>query len=140
MASVERLVETRDLKTSRLLSMLDREQLTFLRYNSKSDMLLLMIVPPNVETVVHYIDDHLALLYEPDNLEVVGFQVEAFQHSFVAQHASLNRAWRLSDSGAQLEDLEDLILVFERKKRDMAQELKHIFLGQQNTSYQPTPA
>lgn len=140
MATIERLVETQDLRTSRLLAMVDRGQNTFMYYDHESDALLLMIVPPTTETVVHYIDEHMALLYEPDSLEVVGFQVEAFQHSFVAKHASLRGIWRLSDSDAELENVEDLIMVFERKKRDVAGELKNIFLGQQNFSCQPVPA
>lgn len=51
-----------------------------LRYDSESDML---IAAPATESIVHYVDERLALLYDPDTLEVVGFQIEALCHSFL---------------------------------------------------------
>ena len=109
-------------------------------YDSRSDDLILMLVPPTVETVIHYVDDTVALLYEPLTLEVVGFQVDAFQHSFLEQHSSLESAWRLSETGVELDDIEDLMIVFERKKRAVAHELKSILLGKQDQSFHPVPA
>lgn len=71
---VERLVKTASL----ILPLLPRD--VSLHYDSESDML---IAAPATESVVHYIDEHLALLYDPDTLEVAGFQIEAFCHSFL---------------------------------------------------------
>jgi len=48
-----------------------------LQYNPVSDILLVMFVPLTVETVVHYINDYVGLLYKPDTMEVVGLQIEA---------------------------------------------------------------
>ena len=126
MDTIERLINTDDLITSRLIRNLDREQGKFMYYDPVSDILLLTIVPPTTESVVHYIDDHVALLYEPESLEVVGFQVEAFEHSFMPEHETLRAVWRLSDANVTLENIGDLIMVFERKKQIVAQELKNI--------------
>lgn len=123
MAAIERLVETTDLKTTRLRAALAREQAPLLFYDRESDELLLQIVPPAALTVVHYIDDHVGFLYEAESLEIVGFQVEAFQTSFLPEHAELRRVWRLSESGVSLEDIEDLIVVFEQAKQSMAREI-----------------
>jgi len=79
----ERLVDTASLKTTKLAKYVEQGQFTFMRYDAYSDNLMLTFVPNTIETVVHYIDDHVALLYRPDTKEVVGFQVEAFLHSFV---------------------------------------------------------
>jgi len=97
-----------------------------MHYNSDSDILMLMFVPPDVETIVHYIDEHVALLYDPENQEVVGFQVEAFQRAFLPQHSSVENAWKLSDSGKELQDLGDLSLAFEAGKSEIARELTNI--------------
>ena len=126
MDTIERLINTDDLITSRLIRNLDREQGKFMYYDPVSDILLLTITPPTTESVVHYIDDHVALLYEPESLEVVGFQVEAFEHSFMPEHETLKAVWRLSDANVALENIGDLIMVFERKKQIVAQELKNI--------------
>jgi len=126
MDTIERLINTDDLKTSRLIRNLEREQGKFMYYDPVSDILLLTIVPPTTESVVHYLDDHVALLYEPESLEVVGFQVEAFEHSFMPEHETLRAVWRLSDANVTLENIGDLIMVFERKKQIVAQELKNI--------------
>src|ERR1700730_1814722 len=87
---------------------------------------MFQVVSLETETVVHYVDDHVALLYRADDLEIVGLQVEDFQHSFVPSHANVQRVWRLSDTGAKLENVGDMILVveaFERKKMTVAREV-----------------
>lgn len=126
MSEIERLLETRKLKTSRLKAAMDKDHIRWMDYDPRSDILMLMIVPPTQETVVHYIDEYVALLYEPDTNEVVGFQVEAFEHSFMPEHAPLAAVWRLSDTGVELDDVRDLLFVFEGKKRDVARELTSI--------------
>lgn len=143
MVAIERLVATQNLKTAQLVTMLDYGHGGYMYYDNESDTLLLVVVPPTTETVVHYIDEHMALLYEPDSREVVGFQVEAFQHSFLVQHASLQGVWRLSDAGIELKDLEDLIVVFEHKKQKVARELTIItegLLGPPSIFHQPAQA
>lgn len=125
MATIERLVQTKSLITSRLMAAIERDQPLYLHYDGECDELLLQFVPPDIMTVVHYIDEHVAFLYEPDSMEIVGFQVEAFQTSFLPKHESLKRVWRLSDSGAELDDIEDLVIVFEKKKREVAREMMH---------------
>jgi hypothetical protein len=125
MAEIKRLVETDQLKTGRLTAAAQRGEPLYFHYNRRSDNLMLLIVPRTIETVVHYIDDHIALLYEPDTLEVVGFQVEALQHSFLPNNPDFRNAWLFSESGEKVQDLQDLSLIFERKKREVARELIH---------------
>jgi hypothetical protein len=126
MDAIERLVNTENLRTSRLLDNLENAKNKFLYYDPISDILFLSIVPPDVETVVHYIDDYVGLLYEPDSLEVVGFQVEAFEHSFMPMHDEVKAVWKLSAAEVKLRDIGEFIVVFERKKEAIARELKGI--------------
>lgn len=124
MAEIKRLVPTKKLKTTLLKTFRPGEQhLVFVKYDPVFDALMILLVPPETETVVHYIDEHVGLLYTPDNLEIVGIQVEAFEHSFLASHDTVRKVWRLSDSCNELEDVGDMILAVEKAKPKVAREV-----------------
>ena len=95
-------------------------------YDAEFDALILLFVDPNKETIVHYVDDHVALLYEPGTKEVVGIQVEAFQKAFIKQYDSVARAWKLQENCEDINDLSDLVLAFERQKPQVSQEVFRI--------------
>jgi hypothetical protein len=95
----------------------------YVKYDPVFDALIILLVSPQTETVVHYVDQHVGLLYTPDDLEIVGLQVEAFERSFLPQHDSLQRVWRLSDASAELKDAGDVILAFAQVTPRVAQEV-----------------
>lgn len=97
MNEIERLISTEELKTNLLVQFAETKPHLFFYYDDLVDELLLSLVSPEKETVVHYIDDHVALLYESDTLEVVGLQVEDFESSFVPRYSAVEKVWRLSD-------------------------------------------
>lgn len=123
MAEIERLIPTNKLQTEYLKNFPKFQPPLFVRYDKRFDALLILLVPPEIETVVHYIDEHVGLLYRPDDFEIVGIQVEAFERSFLPNHATADKAWRLRDSCDELEDFGDLILAIERKKPEVAREV-----------------
>jgi hypothetical protein len=125
MADFERLVQTNQLKTNILTELAKgkRPRRPSYKYERLFDAFIILVVPPEQETVVHYIDDHVGLLYQADDFEIVGMQVEAFEHSFVPKHENVQRVWRLSDSGVRLEDLGDIVLAVERLQPRLAQEV-----------------
>jgi hypothetical protein len=123
MAEIERLVQTNSLKTAELIKAISRHQRPYLVYDPESDELLLQFVSLENATIVHYVDEHMAFLYDPNSNEIVGFQVEAFQKSFLPKHESIRHVWRLSDTGIQLENMEELVVVFERTKQAIAREI-----------------
>lgn len=141
-ANIKRLVETKQLKTKQLRTAMNQAQTPYLFYDNECDELLLQFVPPETMTVVHYTtDEHVAFLYEPETMEIVGFQVEAFSTSFLPKHESMERAWSLRESGIQLANVQDLILAFDEKKQDIAQEmlnLAELFLPQNYTPKKPS--
>lgn len=124
MAQIERLVETKELDMTRLVEQLEKGHVASVRFDEYVDMLVVYLVPcGSAETVVHYVDDFVGLIYTPENMEVVGFQVEAFKRGFLPAHEPVNKAWKLSESGIDLgEDAElaDLIMIVEKKKIDVA--------------------
>ena len=126
MTRMERLVDTEELKTEQLFRSIDRGQVGIMDFDPLSDILMLMIKPRLTETVVHYIDKNVALLYEPDTLEVVGFQIEGFERSFMPQHEAVGNIWRLSDAGVELANVRDLLLRIELTRLAMARELRRI--------------
>ena len=124
MDKIKQLISTAELKTT-LLSKLAAEKSghIYIKYDDVFDALMLLVVSPERETVVHYMDDHVALLYLPATLEIVGLQVEDFEYSFVPQHEAVSRVWRLSDSGVKLESFGDVILAIEKAKPEVAREV-----------------
>jgi len=129
MAELEQLMETKELKTTLWAYELNKEHsVTYLKYNKKVDTLTLLVVPKDTPTIVHYIDEHVALLYQPDSRQIVGVRVEAFQRSFLPKYDNLQRIWRLSDS-CELENFGDLIIAsqkYEHKEPEVARELTQI--------------
>jgi hypothetical protein len=87
MAGIRRLISTKDLKTTRLAQARGKyPPQFFVYYDSDFDMLMISVVPLDTETVVHYLDDHIALLYDPRDLQVVGVQVEDLERNFLPEH------------------------------------------------------
>jgi hypothetical protein len=124
MATINRLVRTKDLKMTLFEKLSKNQQLPLnFNYDPEFDSLILLFVDPNKETIVHYVDDHIALLYEPTSKEVVGIQVEAFQKAFIKQYDSVARVWKLQENCEEINDLGDLVLAFERQKPQVSNEV-----------------
>lgn len=126
MADFRRLVETNELKINRLASIASGEAsgAPYMSYDEEFDALVLLAVEPESDLIAHYVDDHVALLYEEASREIVGLQVENFERSFVPKHADLKKTWTLSSRlGQKLENLGDMMLAVERQKPLVAREV-----------------
>ena len=66
-------------------------------YDPDFDAVTLTFATPHQETIVHYVDENVALLYLPKTHEIIGLQIEAFVRSFLPQHAALRDAWSLRE-------------------------------------------
>lgn len=95
----------------------------FFHYDDEMDVFMLLLADPNTETVVHYVDEHVAILYIPDTHEIVGLQIEDFVSQFMPKYISLQRAWKLSDAGIRRDNLWDLTLAVEEQKITVALEV-----------------
>jgi len=117
---IKSLIPTEKLKINRLR---EHRGGTHVFYDSRCDALLIQIVPPETETIVHYIDDkNIALLYEAATREIVGLQVEGFKKSFLPKHADVERVWKWSKK-IELEDFGDLVLTVEKMEPAIAREV-----------------
>lgn len=126
MADFQRLVETSELKTNRLSKLAAGEVIGVqsMSYDKDFDALILLAFEPASALVAHYVDEHVALLYEEDSLEIAGLQVENFQLSFLPKHADLNNTWLLSDVlGHQFDNLGEMIIAVERQRPKVAREV-----------------
>jgi len=117
-----RLIPTKKLKSNILKEVAKRKRRVYLRYDSDVDTLMLMFISPDKETVVHYIDDNTALLYEPGSREIVGIQIEAFERSFLPQHTGVEQVWRFSE-GTGIRDFGDVITKVETIQPIITQEI-----------------
>jgi hypothetical protein len=126
MADRRQLVETKELKTKQIQSFLVEQKPVSFFFDPEVDALMILFNDPCKETIVHFIDDQVALLYEPETLEVVGVQVEAFQKAFLVEHDSVARAWKLREKCSELEDFGEMIIAVERQKPIVAREIVQI--------------
>ncbi len=124
--TLERLVQTSELKTTIWKRSADKSSRPLFAYNNRVDTITLLVTGQREPTIAHYIDDHVALLYQPDTLEVIGVRVEAFKRSFLPMYARLEKAWKLSDQCSELEDLGDLIIAVKKQEHIMATEVSKI--------------
>jgi len=124
MARIERLTQTKDLKTTKLNKMAQgHERVMFFRYDDLSDTLFFLFVSPETPTIVHHIDKNVALLYEPTNKEVVGLQVEYLQAEFLEQNKNVKKEWHLKGNceDKDLDNLGEISLIFEKRTPIVAQ-------------------
>lgn len=147
MADISRLVETRELNTDFWQRTVKQDgSRSYINYNEQVDALTLLIVPPETRKIVHYIDENVALLYEPEGKEIIGVRIESFQRSFLPVHNQLERVWRLSGRGVQVNDFGDLIIAvqrFEETRPKVANEISKItghILQPKGIQLEPVPA
>lgn len=124
MDAVKRLVPTKALKTSLLTNMVQRKRSPlFFHYDEETDVFMLLLADPETETVVHNVDENVAILYIPDNYEIVGLQIDDFVNTFMPKFNSLQKAWKLSEVGIRNGNLWDLTLAVEEQKVTVALEV-----------------
>ena len=124
MDAIERLIATDTLKTSLLSELLGEKAPLFLHYDDEIDTLILLLASPNTETVVHYVNDDVALLYTPEKLEIVGLQIEDFQSEFIHLYSSLQKVWRFSKCGIKPNsNVRDLTLAVKEQQLSVALEV-----------------
>ena len=147
MAGIPRLIDTSELKTALWHNAVkDDSSHVSIYYNDRVDAITLLIVSPKVQNIVHYIDDHVALLYNPENNEIIGVRVESFQKSFLPKYAQLEKVWKLSESGVRVENFGDLIIAvkkYEEQRPLIANEISRItgrLVEREGIRLEPVPA
>lgn len=123
MDTIQQLISTSELKTSYLETLINKRPPLFLHYDKESDILLLLLVSPEIETIVHYIDRHVAVLYTTDELEIVGLQIEDFESEFVPMYGSLKKAWSIRNTEIKTGNVWDFSLAVQEKKIKVAVEV-----------------
>ena len=114
-AFIRYLVNTISLRNNLLKKHKKHGGIIYVRFDKEFDAIFLMIVPPDVETVVHYMDENIGLLYEANKREVVGIQIEGFVKSFLPKHRELFRDWNLTNRGVP-QDLGETIVAMNEIK------------------------
>jgi hypothetical protein len=94
--------------------------------NRRIDVVMVMVVDPRTPKVTHFVDEHVALLYEEESREVIGFRIEGFEKSFLPKYASLQKVWKLSDISKELTNVGDLHITARQHEAQMASELTKI--------------
>lgn len=126
MADLHRLVAPDELKTT-LLKKLESGEIHSeprIHYDEDVDMIVLLALRPQGDVIVHYVDEHVGLLYEADSLEIVGLQVENFDYSFVPKHQDIQNTWTLTGAlGKPYKNLGEMKLSIRRREFELAREV-----------------
>lgn len=124
MDALETLVQTNFLKMTYLQEMAQHKQhQPSIKYDKEFDALLILFEPENQDVVAHYVDNHVALLYVAETLEIVGIQIEDFRLSFLPAHERVARLWQLSETGEKISDMGDIIFYAEKRLPKVAREV-----------------
>lgn len=123
---IHRLAATKDLKTTLWQAAARRKAPLYFFYDAEVDLLRLLIIDPQTPKVVHYLDEHVALLYHRDTHEIIGLHIEAFEKGFLPMYAELQKAWRLSDNCHDLHDLGDMVITVRKQEAVIAQQISKI--------------
>jgi hypothetical protein len=117
MAVEKVLVQTKALKTN----LLKRGGKVYAFYSKSDDTFIMQIVPPQDETIIHFLDDeNVSLIYEAISKEIVGIQIEAFRSNFLPKHSTLEKVWNVKIA---IEDFGELLLNVEDRQPQIAREV-----------------
>lgn len=127
MAALECLMPTKKLQTKLWRMFFENSQNPEdFFYNKELDALSLRIIPREEETIVHYIDEHVALLYQPGDCEIVGIRIEGFESSFLPKYTDLQKDWRLSANCEGLEDFGDMLITVKKIESDFSKSITDV--------------
>jgi len=130
MAAIERLIETKELKTNWWFDLVASKRVRpHYYYNEIVDSFTLLFVDPNTPKIVHYIDDYVALLYHPDSKEIIGIRVESFVRGFLPLYSVLEEAWRLRGKDIELHNFGELAFEVKKFEPVVTNELSKITRG-----------
>ena len=111
------LVQTNALKTN----LLKRGGRVYAFYSKSDDIFIMQIIPPQSETIVHFLDDeNVSLIYEAASKEIVGIQIEAFQSNFLPKHSTLEAVWNVK---IKIQDFGELLVSVDDRQPVVAREV-----------------
>lgn len=117
------IIQISELKTNFLASKIEHKQLYF-TYDDLADELLLLMEDPQCETIVHYVDENVGLLFTPNNKEIVGLQIEGFTKEFIKKFSTIQKSWKLSDcKELEMADVGELSVEVHKKQIEVALEV-----------------
>lgn len=93
MVEVEPLVDPKSLNYENLKILKKLIPSAEVDFDEFADILRIYLLPGCSETVVHYLDENMGLLYDPNTLMVVGFHIEGFTCSFLKKNPSIAKSW-----------------------------------------------
>jgi hypothetical protein len=91
-SNLDPLLQSKDLKID-LLTLVNRPAFD-VQYDSRLDVLKLVF--PEHEYAVYPVDECLSILYQPDDLEVVGFMLQDFEAIFLKAYPDVLSVWSSS--------------------------------------------
>lgn len=93
MVEIEPLIDTKLLNFENLKNLKKLIPSAEVDFDEYADILRIILLPGCSKAVVHYLDENMGLLYDPNSLMVVGFHIEGFTCSFLKKNPSIAKSW-----------------------------------------------
>lgn len=127
MDTIKQLVNSKSLKTTYWKKFADGSKSPFFyHYNKSIDAFTIKITESPDKTIVHYIDEHVGLLYRVADFEIIGIRIEDFETAFLPKYAEIQKAWKLSDNCEDLQDFGDLIISVNKQQSYLARKITDV--------------
>ena len=95
------------LKTSLWRNANKEKQQPQFSYEDEIDTLFMYFISnKSAPVVTHYLDQNVAVLFNADSNEIVGFSIEGFERSFSSKYSPSN-LWRMSRLGVRINGLKE---------------------------------
>jgi hypothetical protein len=121
MDTMKQLVTNSSLKTNLLTQYIaDKQKPRFVDYDEEMDNLyILFVVDPSIPVVLHPMNDSLSVVFDPENLEVVGLEINEFTKEFISRNTSFKKAWQ---SPKCYDSYGEFVQAIQRQKPQLAYE------------------
>jgi len=140
-----KLISTKKLKTEYWRATIEEGRANpQIYYEKQVDALAFFIADQGKDRIiVHYVDDLVALLYRHSDKEIVGLRVDAFKKRFLPRYSELQKAWKLSNTGIEIQDFGDLEIAARKRVGPVAREIYRAtdpIIEKKGLKLEPVPA
>ncbi|MBN1819171.1 MAG: hypothetical protein JW833_00560 [Prolixibacteraceae bacterium] len=125
MAEIEQLIDMKELKLAKVKSWINGNENYSARYDDRLDTLYIMFTNSDSVTIVHHLDENLALIYLPDTLEVVGVQIEDLK-LFARKNRAIDEVWKLQGDCERLSNMGKLYAYKYKQEKKVMREVARV--------------
>ena len=116
------LIDTNDLRSGLMRDAMRQDEPPHrVVFDSDCDSLTLLWVSNDLPKVTHFLDDNVALLFEPESLMVVGYYIEGVLHNLVEKHPDKEALQELANMAREMAEYGDMVIISEQPRPSVSE-------------------